>query len=124
MPTVEEITKALIPAFVNAMRYDVLATDHTAFTIDGGRNVLDELVQTRGDVAQANAALGQVLQLVGAQHGVSATDIATALAPLVTAALPAHLTKLGADDLKAIAKAVNDEEARRLAVPSTPTTTP
>jgi hypothetical protein len=120
MPSVEEIRAVLVPAFIDAMRYQVLATDHTAFTIDGGRNVLDELVQTRADVAQANAALAQVVQLLGAQHSLSAVDIATVLAPLVIAALPAHLNKLSPDDLRAVAAAVVAEEGRRLAGTPTP----
>lgn len=65
--------------------------------------------------AATDTTLGQLLQLLGQQHGVSATDIATALAPLVVAALPAHLPTLGAGDLAAIAKAVSDEQGRRLA---------
>lgn len=122
MPTPDEIARAVAPAVVEAMKYQVLTNSHGPqdFTFDGGRNIVDILVQTRMDVTGANTALGQVLQLLGQQHGVSAQDIAAALAPLVIAALPAHLTKLGADDLKAIAAAVVAEEGRRLAAPSTP----
>jgi hypothetical protein len=74
----------------------------------------DQFAREQTQRAATDAALGQVLQLVGKQQGVSATDIATALAPRVIAALPAHLNTLGAADLAAIAKAVTDEESRRL----------